>query len=159
VLVYAPVLGRTRIPDAFLDEQRAKLPMFEVVGMYEWKVLSPFRTKKTASFFVNGQKPFFYDFGSGEHRDIFEFVRRMENLTFAEAVERSAVMAGRSAVPSPTSTPASAKLVNNRGWESIWNSAPVVGSNAARAPLKKTPLEGAGCRQFVQNHVCRSSLS
>jgi hypothetical protein len=120
------------IPDAFLDELRSKLTISEVVGMYvkldkagcEWKALSPFRTEKTASFFVNDQKQFFYDFGSGEHGDIFEFVRKMEKLTFAEAVERCAVMAAnRSGVSSPTSTPATVKPVNNRGWENIWNSA------------------------------------
>jgi DNA primase len=73
------------ISDAVLDDLRARVPVSKVVGKYvkltragtEWKALSPFRKERTPSFFVNDQKGFFYDFGSGEHGDIFEFVRKV----------------------------------------------------------------------------------
>jgi len=89
-------------PPQFLDELRARLPVSEVVGRRvklkragrEWKALSPFNQEKTPSFTVNDQKGFFHDFSSGKHGDIFDFVMETEGLTFPEAVERLAGMAG-----------------------------------------------------------------
>ncbi|HVY56646.1 MAG TPA: DNA primase [Xanthobacteraceae bacterium] len=95
-----------RYPPQFLDELRARLPVSEVVGRRvrlkragrEWKGLSPFNKEKTPSFTVNDQKGFFHDFSSGKHGDIFNFVMETEGVTFPEAVERLAAMAG---VPMP----------------------------------------------------------
>jgi DNA primase len=95
-----------RYPPQFLDELRARLPVSEVVGRRvrlkkagrEWKGLSPFNKEKTPSFTVNDQKGFFHDFSSGKHGDIFGFVMETEGVTFPEAVERLANMAG---VPLP----------------------------------------------------------
>jgi DNA primase len=89
-------------PPQFLDELRARLPVSEVVGRRvklkkagrEWKGLSPFNKEKTASFTVNDQKGFYHDFSSGKHGDIFGFVMETEGVTFPEAVERLANMAG-----------------------------------------------------------------
>jgi DNA primase len=91
-----------RFPPQFLDELRARLPVSDVVGRRvklkkagrEWKGLSPFNQEKTPSFTVNDQKGFFHDFSSGKHGDIFAFVMETEGLTFPEAVERLAGMAG-----------------------------------------------------------------
>ena len=60
----------------------------------EWRGLSPFTSEKTPSFFVNDQKGFFHDFSSGKHGDAFAFVMETEGVTFPEAVERLAAMAG-----------------------------------------------------------------
>src|ERR1700692_1712923 len=91
-----------RFSDSFLDDIRARLPISEVVRRRialkkqgrEWRGLSPFNQEKTASFFVNDQKGFCHDFSSGKHGDIFGFVMETEGLTFPEAVERLAGMAG-----------------------------------------------------------------
>src|SRR3954471_21605201 len=91
-----------RFPPQFLDELRARLPVSEVVGRRvklkragrEFKGLSPFNKEKTPSFTVNDQKGFFHDFSSGKHGDIFGFVMETDGLTFPEAVERLAGMAG-----------------------------------------------------------------
>src|SRR5205085_10258660 len=97
-------------PPEFLDELRARLPVSEVVGRRvklkkagrEWKGLSPFQQEKTASFTVNDQKGFYYDFSSGKHGTIFNFVMETEGVSFVEAVERLASMAG---MPIPQSSP------------------------------------------------------
>ena len=89
-------------PPQFLDELRARLPVSEVVGRRvklkragrEWKGLSPFNQEKTPSFTVNDQKGFYKDFSSGRHGDIFTFVMETEGLSFPEAVERLANLAG-----------------------------------------------------------------
>ncbi len=68
----------------------------------EWKGLSPFNKEKTPSFFVNDQKQAWFDFSSGKNGNIFDFVMQTEGVTFPEAVERLANMAG---VPLPHVTP------------------------------------------------------
>jgi DNA primase len=90
----------------FLDEIRARLSVSQVVGRKvalkkagrEFRGLSPFKTEKSPSFFVNDQKGFYHCFASGEHGDIFTFVMKTEGLEFPEAVERLAAEAG---VPMP----------------------------------------------------------
>jgi DNA primase len=91
-----------KFPPEFLDEIRARLPVSAVAGARvklrkegrEWRGLSPFTAEKTPSFFVNDQKGFFHDFSSGKHGDAFAFLMETEGLTFPEAVERLAGMAG-----------------------------------------------------------------
>lgn len=102
-----------KFAQTFLDEIRARLPVSEVVAKRvklrkqgrEWAGLSPFNAERTPSFFVNDQKGFFHDFSSGKHGDIFTFVSETEGLSFPEAVERLAAMAG---VPMPRRTEAEA---------------------------------------------------
>jgi len=98
-----------RFSPQFLDELKARLPVSEVVGKRvkllragrEFKGLSPFNKEKTPSFFVNDQKQAWFDFSSGKNGSIFDFVMQSEGVTFPEAVERLAAMAG---VPLPKQT-------------------------------------------------------
>jgi DNA primase len=91
-----------RFTPQFLDELRARLPVSEVVSKRvklrkqgrEFVGLSPFNKEKSPSFTVNDQKGFFHDFSSGKHGDIFGFVMETEGVTFPEAVERLAQLAG-----------------------------------------------------------------
>jgi len=95
-----------RFTPQFLDELKARLPVSEVVGRRiklvrsgrELKGLSPFNKEKTPSFFVNDQKQAWFDFSSGKNGSIFDFVMESEGVSFPEAVERLAQMAG---VPLP----------------------------------------------------------
>jgi DNA primase len=103
----------------FLDEIRARLPTSEVVGARvklkkqgrEWRGLSPFNTERTPSFYVNDQKGFYHDFSSGRSGDIFTFLIETEGLSFPEAVERLAGMAG---IAMPQATPESAAREKQR---------------------------------------------
>ncbi len=98
-----------RFSPQFLDELRARLPVSEVVGKHvklrkagrEWRGLSPFNKEKTPSFFVNDQKGMWFDFSSQKNGNIFDFVMQTEGLSFPEAVERLAGIAG---VPLPVMT-------------------------------------------------------
>jgi DNA primase len=86
----------------FLEELKTRLPVSEVVGRRvklvragrEWKGLSPFNQEKTPSFFVNDQKQAWFDFSSHKNGSIFDFIMLTEGVTFPEAVERLATMAG-----------------------------------------------------------------
>jgi DNA primase len=91
-----------RFTPQFLDELKARLPVSEVVGKRvklvragrEFKGLSPFNKEKTPSFFVNDQKQAWFDFSSGKNGSIFDFVMQSDGVSFPEAVERLAQMAG-----------------------------------------------------------------
>ena len=108
-----------RFTPQFLDELRARLPVSEVVGKRvklkkagrEWKGLSPFQQEKSPSFTVNDQKGFYHDFSSGKHGNIFDFVMETEGVSFPEAVERLASMAG---MPLPAATPDAARHEQRR---------------------------------------------
>jgi DNA primase len=108
-----------RFTPEFLDELRARLPVSEVVGRRvklkksgrEWRGLSPFQQEKTPSFFVNDQKQAWFDFSSNKNGNIFDFLMQTEGLSFPEAVERLAAMAG---VPLPAVTPDAARHEQRR---------------------------------------------
>jgi DNA primase len=108
-----------RFTPEFLEEIRARLPASEVVGRRvklkkagrEWKGLSPFQPEKTPSFFVNDQKQAWFDFSSGLNGNIFDFVMKTESVSFPEAVERLASMAG---VALPVATPDAARQEQRR---------------------------------------------
>jgi DNA primase len=103
-----------RFTPQFLEELRARLPVSEVVGRRvklkkagrEWRGLSPFQQEKTPSFFVNDQKQAWFDFSSGKNGNIFDFLMQTEGVSFPEAVERLANMAG---LPLPAVTPDAAR--------------------------------------------------
>lgn len=106
-----------KFPPSLLDEIRARLPVSQVVSRKvalkksgrEYRGLSPFKTEKSPSFFVNDQKGFYHCFASSEHGDIFKFVMATEGLTFPEAVERLAAEAG---VPMPKFEPRTPELAH-----------------------------------------------
>ncbi|RBP18061.1 DNA primase [Roseiarcus fermentans] len=108
-----------KFPPEFLDEIRARLPVSEVVARRvklrkqgrEWAGLSPFNAEKTPSFFVNDQKGFYHDFSSGKHGDVFRFLMETEGLSFPDAVERLAGVAG---VPMPRMDRAEAERETKR---------------------------------------------
>jgi DNA primase len=91
-----------RFSPQFLEDIRARVAVSQVVGRRvalkkkgrEWVGLSPFKTEKTPSFTVNDQKGFYHCFATGEHGNIFDFVMKLDGLSFPEAVERLAGEAG-----------------------------------------------------------------
>ncbi len=89
-------------PPSFLDELRQRLSLSDLVGQRvkllragrEYKACCPFHAEKSASFTVNDAKGFFHCFGCGAHGDAIGFSMRMDNLSFPEAVEKLAGLAG-----------------------------------------------------------------
>jgi DNA primase len=90
------------IPPEFLDELRNRLTLSEVVGRRvklvkkgrEHSGLCPFHNEKTPSFTVSDEKGFYHCFGCGAHGSAIDFVMNNEGLSFPEAVERLAGLAG-----------------------------------------------------------------
>jgi DNA primase len=96
------VAGRINEQDIAAVRERARID--EVVGGYvnlrpagggSLKGLCPFHDEKTPSFQVTPSRGFFYCFGAcGEGGDVIDFVQKIENLTFTEAVQRLADQVG-----------------------------------------------------------------
>ena len=91
-----------RFGESFLEEIKARVRPSDVVGRHvklkrqgrEFAGLSPFTNEKTPSFFVNDEKGFYHCFSSGKHGDAISFLMEVEGLSFPEAVEKLADMAG-----------------------------------------------------------------
>jgi DNA primase len=102
-----------RFNDAFLDDIRERLPISEVIGKRvawdkrktnaargDWWACCPFHGEKSPSFHCEDRKGRYYCFGCGASGDHFRFLTDLEGLSFPEAVERIADMAGV-ALPAP----------------------------------------------------------
>jgi DNA primase len=93
--------GRIRDEDIALVRERSAIE--EVVGEYlqlrnagggSLKGLCPFHDEKTPSFNVTPSRGLWYCFSCSEGGDVIKFVQKIDNLGFAEAVERLAARAG-----------------------------------------------------------------
>ncbi len=91
-----------KYPKEYLDEIKLRLKVSQVVGQTvklkkrgkEFVGLSPFSNEKTPSFTVNDEKGFYHCFSSAEHGNIFDFLMKVKNYKFGEAVRLLAAEAG-----------------------------------------------------------------
>lgn len=85
-----------------IDQIRSDVNILDIIGQYvqlhrsgsNWFGLCPFHTEKTGSFSVNDPKQFFHCFSCGRGGNVFKFLMEIEDLTFPEAVYRTAELAG-----------------------------------------------------------------
>ncbi len=93
--------GRINEEDIATVRERARIE--EVVGSYvtlrntggTMKGLCPFHDEKTPSFQVTPSRGYWYCFGAcGEGGDVIDFLQKIDNLSFVEAVERLADRVG-----------------------------------------------------------------
>ena len=91
-----------KYPKSYLDEIKQRIRVSDIVSSKvklkkrgkEFIGLSPFKNEKTPSFTVNDEKEFYHCFSTGEHGNIFDFLIKIENLSFGEAVKLLARKAG-----------------------------------------------------------------
>ena len=155
-------IGFMQFGEHFIEELKARLRPSEVIGRHvklkrqgrEYAALSPFSNEKTPSFFVNDEKGFYHCFSSGKHGDIINFVMEIEGLSFPEAVEKLAGMAGMSL---PKADPeAEKRAAHNKKTINIMEQASLFFEKAlrlnigkqARAYLKSRGLTGEDCKKF-----------
>jgi DNA primase len=94
------VAGRIRQDD--IDAVRQRTDLVRLAQQYvalkkagqRYVGLCPFHTEKTGSFGISPDKQLFYCHGCGKGGDAIHFLREIEGLEFAEAVERLASQAG-----------------------------------------------------------------
>ncbi len=90
-----------RIAQKDIEEVRQRTNIADVIGEYvqlksagagELKGLCPFHDEKSPSFTVSPSKGFYHCFGCKEGGNVFEFVAKLDSLSFREVVEK---LAGR----------------------------------------------------------------
>jgi len=90
------------IPQDFIDDLVQRIDVVEVISNRieikkagkEYKGLCPFHTEKTPSFTVSQDKGFYHCFGCGAHGTALGFLIDFDRLTFIEAIEELAKIAG-----------------------------------------------------------------
>jgi len=100
-----------RFSDTFLDDIRQRLPISQVVGEHvvwdkrksnpgrgDMWACCPFHGEKTPSFHADDRKGIYHCFGCGVTGDHFRFLTEKTGMSFPEAVEKLAGLAG---VPMP----------------------------------------------------------
>ncbi|MEX3012030.1 DNA primase [Hoeflea sp. TYP-13] len=102
-----------RFDSSFLDELRDRVPISDVIGKRvawdkrktnvpkgDWWACCPFHGEKTPSFHCEDRKGRYHCFGCGVSGDHFKFLTELDGLSFPEAVQQVADMAGV-AMPAP----------------------------------------------------------
>ncbi len=93
--------GRIKDEDIALVRERARID--DIVGSYvtlknagggSLKGLCPFHDEKSPSFNVTPARGFFYCFGCQEGGDVIDFIQKIDQITFHEAVETLAAKVG-----------------------------------------------------------------
>lgn len=113
-----------KFPDSFLDELRNILPVSAIVGRRFTLIKqgSEHVAKEDKSISVNDQKKLWWDFGKGQGGgDIFAFLQAHESLSFPQAVEVCAQLAGV-ALPSGSGDQGSGASNRKRDQVGIGNS-------------------------------------
>jgi DNA primase len=155
--------------EEFIEEVKAGNEITSVIGEYvslrkrgsSFLGLCPFHQEKTPSFNVNPEKQFFYCFGCGTGGDVINFIMRMENLTFPEALNWLAERAGIS-LP-VKETPAEQRAQKEREWlfrlhklaalyyRKILTETPA--GNKARAYLEERGITPAAAEEFLLGYA------
>jgi DNA primase len=95
-----------------IEEVRSRADIIEIIGAHvqlrrtgrNFTGLCPFHNEKTPSFSVNPERGFFHCFGCGAGGSVFDFVMRMDALTFPESIQSLARRYGIT-LPQPTTSP------------------------------------------------------
>src|ERR1700730_5997253 len=90
------------ISDTQIEEVRSRADVVEVIGAHvrlrragrNFVGLCPFHNEKPPSFTVNPERGFFHCFGCGAGGTIFDFMIKVEGLTFPEALQSLATRYG-----------------------------------------------------------------
>jgi DNA primase len=85
----------TRFTESEIEEVRSRADIVEVIGAHvrlrragrNFVGLCPFHNEKTPSFSVSLERGFFHCFGCGAGGTVFDFLTRIEGLTFPEALQ------------------------------------------------------------------------
>ncbi len=111
-------------PGDFAHTLKEQADIVRIVGEYitlrksgaqNFQGLCPFHSEKTPSFSVHATRQFFHCFGCGASGDVFNFVQKIENITFPEAVR---LVAEKLKIPLPKMTyasPEEARVARLRG--------------------------------------------
>ena len=105
----------------------------------------PFHTEKSPSFSVNGEEGLYYCFGCGSEGDAITFVREMEHLDFAGAVETPGRPGRDHAALHRPAARASSRAQEGRSWSRPWRPAVAWYHERLLSPRRRRPTPGSTC--------------
>jgi DNA primase len=158
----------TRFTESEIEEVRSRADIVEVIGAHvrlrragrNFVGLCPFHNEKTPSFSVSLERGFFHCFGCGAGGTVFDFLTRIEGLTFPEALQSLAKRYGitlpeRTADNGTGSSPANGERVSMLAANQLaaefyanvlWNTSD---GELARDYLKTRGITGETARAFM----------
>lgn len=96
-----------RYNESFINEIKLRIPISKIIGLKvafdnkksnitrgNFWACCPFHIEKTPSFCCNDSKANYHCFGCHESGDIFNFIMKIEGLSFSQAVKKLAMLAG-----------------------------------------------------------------
>jgi hypothetical protein len=108
-------MGVDRFTDSYIDDVKAKVPISEVIGQSvvwdkektlpsrgDYWACCPFHSESSPSFHCEDAKGLYHCFGCGAAGDHVEFLTKSVGLSFPDAIERLAELAG---IPLPDGRP------------------------------------------------------
>ena len=111
------------IEENLSEKIKQRISIVELVRQYvphlkkagkTWKACCPFHKEKTPSFTVSDEKGLYYCFGCQSGGDIFDFMMKIENLSFTEAKQKLADLAGVELKPQGNFSAAEQQRINLR---------------------------------------------
>jgi DNA primase len=112
-------MGRS-LKEGEVEELKSKADIYSIISNYvklkksgkNFTGLCPFHKEKTPSFTVDASKQLYHCFGCGEGGDVINFIEKIENLEFIEAVEFLAKKVGYNLKYNYSGSKESSKLRN-----------------------------------------------
>ena len=106
-----------RYGDNAIDEVRQRADLVEIIGAHvrlrrtgrNFVGLCPFHNEQTPSFSVNAERGFYHCFGCGAGGTVFNFMMKVEGLSFPEAIRSLATRYGVSLPEQKIDGPAAAE--------------------------------------------------
>jgi len=151
-----------------VEEIKQRLNLVDLIQEYvkltpagvNFKARCPFHNEKTPSFYVSSEKQIWHCFGCGLGGDHFEFIKRMENLEFPEALRILAAKANvKLDYKNPEFTSRKTKLVDlcqeiATFWQLKLNNDP--SAEPARSYLLQRKVGKAAQEEFILGHAAES---
>ena len=156
------------IPQNIIDQILDRLDIVEIVGEHvqlkkagrNFKACCPFHNEKTPSFVVSPDKQIYHCFGCGAGGNLINFVMKLENLEFPEAVRELASRAGVAVPSSGRSDDENASAVsrifeaNNTAAAFFHNRLGTPSGKKALDYLRKRGITDETIREFKIGYAC-----
>ncbi|HOZ36718.1 MAG TPA: DNA primase [bacterium] len=132
-----------------VEEIKSRLDIVDVIQEYfplkqagvNFKANCPFHQEKTPSFMVSRERQMWHCFGCNEGGDMFEFIKKIENIDFPEALKILAAKAGvELRREDPKTTSLRTRIMNMNELAADWFATQLIHSTA-----------GAKAKDYLQN--------